>query len=170
MTRALAIMLIVAVVGCCPCKHAGVTTSTSVQDSVYVTRYDTVREVRRDTLWYARLEQSSDRREVYAQHSELTNAYCISTADIADDGRLTHSLTTRDSAMLPIRIREIEHVVHDTIYRYRADAEAKTITKTVPRTRTWWHTTKDMLLLGLVCLALWQNRKLFLRLFGVWKI
>lgn len=155
---------------CCPCRHAVGEDTRIERDSVYITRYDSLIVARRDTMWLGRLEQSNESVETYAQHSQLSNAYCISTADVGDDGRLSHRLYTRDSAMLPARVAEVEHIVRDTVFRDRETCSERVVVKQVPRPKTWWSTTKDILLVGLAVLSLWQNRKIILAIIRLWRI
>ena len=115
-------------VACCPCREVGVTDTAFLRDSTIFVRYDTTKVVVRDTIIVQRLEQSNERIETYKQHSTLSNDYCISTADIEADGLLRHNLTTKDSAMLPARVVEVERIVRDTIFRDRVEyAERETI-------------------------------------------
>lgn len=155
---------------CCPCRHATAESSAKVRDSVYIVHYDTIRIERSDTLWLERLEQSHDQITTYAQHSELSNAYCISTANITADGALAHTLDTRDSAMLPVRIIDIERIVRDTIFRDKVEVAERTSVKYVPKPKTLWHHTKDAMLIGLAVLAAWQNRKTILSIIRLWRI
>lgn len=155
---------------CCPCRHATAKSRAEVRDSIYIVHYDTIRVERSDTLWLERLEQSHDQITTYTQHSELSNAYCISTADITADGALAHTLDTRDSAMLPVRIVDIERIVRDTIFRDKVEVAERTLVKYVPKPKTLWHHTKDVMLIGLALLAAWQNRKTILSIIRLWRI
>lgn len=167
------VVLSMVAVACCPCRKAG--TSTIVdkveRDSTYINHYDTLRIVERDTMWMARIEQSHDRVMVKASHSYLENAYCTSSADVSEEGILTHTLDTRDSAMLPVRVIHRDRVVRDTIYRYKDSANTaernETIIKEVKKV-AWYDKALRWVSLGLLCVVLWQNRKLFIKFLKLW--
>lgn len=167
------VVFLVVAVACCPCRKAG--TSTIVdkmeRDSIYINHYDTLRVVERDTMWLERIEQSHDRVMVKASTSYLENAYCTSSADVNEEGTLTHTLDTRDSAMLPVRVIHRDRVVRDTIYRYKDSANTtennKTIIKEVKKV-AWYDKALRWVSLGLLCVVLWQNRKLFIKFLKLW--
>ena len=73
-----------------------------MRDTVLSTYIDTTRVMERDTIFLQRLEQSHDRVQG-VESSHLENQYCTSSAWIYN-GRLNHTLDTRDSALLPARI------------------------------------------------------------------
>lgn len=163
--KVLAVIAIVYLtVACCPCRKAGASTIVDKvdRDSIYITHYDTLRIVERDTLWLERIEQSHDRVMVDASHSYLENTYCYTTADVNEYGILTHSLDTRDSALLPVRYVYMERVVRDTVYRYRDKAENKSATHTreVRKASLWQRTQIIALWVLLGVLAITYRRQI----------
>lgn len=160
-------------VACCPCRKAGATTIVEVQrDSVYITHYDTMRVVERDTMWMERLEQSHDRVTIKASSSYLDNDYCISTAEVDEEGALTHTLDTRDSALLPVRTIYRDRVVRDTVIRLkdRLDAKAEIEVREV-RVTTWWQRTQIValwLLLGALAIRYRKEILSLLRRIVMW--
>lgn len=126
MKRLLYIVVCVAAVACCPCRKAGVTQSVSdverIRDSVYVHHYDTVRVVERDTLRLAPINQWHESVSLKASYSYLENEYCTTTASMNELGILTHTLNTRPSAMLPVRLVEVTQVERDSAYVSQATA------------------------------------------------
>lgn len=160
---------LVGAVACCPCRDARVTDTAFLRDSTIFVRYDTTRVTVRDTIIVQRLEQSAERIETYKQHSTLSNDYCISTADIEADGLLYHSLCTKDSAMLPARVVEVERIVRDTIFRDRVEyAERETIKEVKkPLSRlVKGHIIGFWVLLAVTIIRL---RKTLIRLFSGWR-
>ena len=157
-------------VACCPCREVGATDTAFLLDSTIFVRYDTTKVRMRDTIIVQRLEQSSERIETYKQHSTLCNDYCISTAEIDDDGLLRHSLCTNDSAMLPARVVEVERIVRDTVFRDRVEYAERVITKQVkkPLSRlVKGHIIGFWVLLAVTIIRL---RKTLIRLFSGWRI
>ena len=167
------VLSLVVAVACCPCRKAGATTIVDkvARDSIYINHYDTMRIVERDTMWLERIEQSHDRVMVKAEHSYLENAYCTSSADVSEEGILTHTLDTRDSALLPVRVIHRDRVVRDTIFRYRDKTNVSesnhTIIKEVKKV-AWYDKALRWVSLGLLCVVLWQNRKLFIKFLKLW--
>ena len=143
------------------------------RDSVYINHYDTLRIVERDTMWLERIEQSHDRVMVKADTSYLENAYCKSTASVDTLGILTHTLDTRDSAMLPVRVIHRDRVVRDTIFRYRDKANTSvsnnTIVKEVKKV-TWYDKCLRIISAALFIIVLWQNRKRIIQIISLWRI
>ena len=85
-------IILLAVVGCCPCKH--LTTSTGTRDSLHV-------EIRHRTIWIpdtVRVQLSAERTEqtVRQDSSHLETSAAVSDARINPDGSLTHSLENKD--------------------------------------------------------------------------
>lgn len=162
--KVIAVALAIFACACASTKEVvSTTTSTDVQrDSIYITHYDTLRIVERDTLWLERIEQSHDRVMVDASHSYLENTYCYTTADVNEYGILTHSLDTRDSALLPVRYVYRERVVRDTVYRYRDKAENKSATHTreVRKASLWQRTQIIALWVLLGILAITYRRQI----------
>lgn len=151
-------------VACCPCRKAGAATIVDKveRDSVYINHYDTMRIVERDTMWLERIEQSHDRVMVNASHSYLENAYCTSSADVSEEGILTHTLDTRDSALLPVRVIYRDRVVRDTIYRNKSNKDTSTSTEVqerVVRKMTWWGKTQIIALWVLLAILAIRYRK-----------
>lgn len=169
-----ALSLVVAV-ACCPCRKAGATTIVDKveRDSTYINHYDTLRIVERDTMWMARIEQSHDRVMVKASHSYLENAYCTSSADVSEEGILTHTLDTRDSALLPVRVIHRDRVVRDTIFRYRDKTNVSesnhTIIKEVKKV-AWYDKALRIISAALFIIVLWQNRKRIIQIISLWRI
>lgn len=158
------VLSLVGAVACCPCRKAGATTIVDKveRDSIYINHYDTLRIVERDTMWLERIEQSHDRVMVKASHSYLENAYCTSSADVGEDGILTHTLDTRDSAMLPVRTIYRERVVRDTLSRDKSNKDTSTSTEVqerVVREMTWWGKTQIIALWVLLAILAIRYRK-----------
>ena len=160
------VISLVVAVACCPCRKAGATTIVE-SDSVYITHYDTLRIVERDTMWLERIDQSHDRVMTKADTSYLENAYCESTASVDTLGILTHTLDTKDRAMLPVRYVERERIVCDTIMQYRDVARENTIVKEVRKVK-WYDKILRWVCLALFVVVLWQNRKLFIKFLKLW--
>ena len=169
------VLSLVVAVACCPCRKAGTSTivDKTERDSVYINHYDTLRIVERDTMWLERIEQSHDRVMVKADTSYLENAYCKSTASVDTLGILTHTLDTRDSAMLPVRVIHRDRVVRDTIFRYRDKANTSvsnnTIVKEVKKV-TWYDKCLRIISAALFIIVLWQNRKRIIQIISLWRI
>lgn len=167
------VIVFLGAVACCPCRKAGTTTIVEVQrDSVYITHYDTLRVVERDTMWMERLEQSHDRVTIKASSSYLDNDYCITTAEVDEEGRLTHTLDTRDSAMLPVRTIYRDRIVRDTVIRLkdRLDTKAEIEVREV-RVTTWWQRTQIValwLLLGALAIRYRKEILSLLRRIVMW--
>ena len=167
------VISLVVAVACCPCRKAGATIIVDkvARDSIYINHYDTLRIVERDTMWLERIEQSHDRVMTKADTSYLENAYCESTASVDTLGILTHTLDTKEYAMLPVRYIERERVVRDTIYHYKDSANTternETIIKEVKKV-AWYDKALRWVSLGLLCVVLWQNRKLFIKFLKLW--
>ena len=156
-------------VACCPCREVGVTDTAFLRDSTILVRYDTTKVLVRDTIIVQRLDQSNERIETYAQHSTLSNDYCISTADIEADGLLRHSLRTKDSAMLPARVVEVERIVRDTIYHNTSESAERVITRQVKKPLSWVVKTH---IIGFWVLAVGifiRHRKKIIRVFAGWR-
>lgn len=172
MIRALAIVLLVAVVGCCPCREVGVTTATSMRDSAYTSHHDVLRIIRIDTLRMVRLLQSHDNVETNRRKSYLENDYCTSTAEVDNEGLLTHTLDTKDSAAMPIPKEVDERIIHDTVYVATAQqsTSATTATKRVKKPLGWFAQTQIVGFWLLLTLIIIKNRKTIIRLFTGWRI
>lgn len=158
------VLSLVVAVACCPCRKAGTSTivDKEVRDSIYINHYDTLRIVERDTMWLERIEQSHDRVMVKASRSYLENAYCTSSADVSEEGILTHTLDTRDSALLPVRTIYRERVVRDTVYRNKSNKDTSTSTEVqehVVREMTWWGKTQIIALWVLLAILAIRYRK-----------
>lgn len=176
--RQLFLVLAVGLAACGPCRHTSTSTSTSVseRDTVYVSHYDTVRIVERDSLLLARLEQYHDKVVTYAQHSELSNAYCTSIADIGEDGRLSHTLDTRDSALIPARIVEVERIERDTFYSNTQSSSTSSstsqsiLTKKVKKPLSWFVRAQIIGFWLLAAGIIIRHRKKIIRVFSGWRI
>lgn len=169
------VVLGLVVAACCPCRKAGVTSAVSdtLRDSIYINHYDTLRIVERDTMWLESIEQSHDRVMVKASLSHLENAYCTSDASVDEEGILTHSLDTRDSAMLPSRVVYCDRVVRDTVYRLRDRANVSesnnTIIKEVKKV-AWYDKVLRVVSAALFIIVLWLNRKRIIQIISLWRI
>ena len=155
---------------CCPCRNVGVTDTAFLRDSTIYVRYDTTKVVIRDTIIVQRLEQSSERIETYKQSSLLSNKYCITTAVIEDDGRLHHSLTTKDSAMLPARVVTVERIVRDTIYRERVENTEHAEIKQVKKPLTKFVKAQIIGFWVLLAVTIIRLRRTLIRVFSGWRI
>lgn len=165
----LVVVYLVVCAGCCPCRKAGTATAVVDRDSVYVTRYDTLRIVERDTLVLRPLPPSHDHIITREQYSRLDNAYCVSTAEIDTEGLLRHSLDTKDSALMPVRTVRVEHIVRDTVVRWRVDNRTEVKVKEVVRS-AWYDRFIRVACIGLLAVVLIQNRKWIGKLIGLWRI
>lgn len=160
---------LVGAAACCPCREVGASDTAFLRDSTIFVRYDTTRVTVRDTIIVQRLEQSAERIETYAQHSTLSNDYCISTAGIEVDGLLRHSLRTKDSAMLPARVVEVERIVRDTIYHNTSESAERVITRQVKKPLSWVVKTH---IIGFWVMAIGiyiRHRKKIIRVFAGWR-
>lgn len=119
-------------VGCCPCREVRTAEAVFNYDTTKVVHVDTTHVIIRDTTTLQRLLQSRD-RVVGVRESHLENDYCTSDAVVNGDGSLTHTLDTKDSAMLPARVVEVERIVCDTIFRDRVEYVERVITKQVKK-------------------------------------
>ena len=166
---------LVVAVACCPCRQAGATTIVDKmeRDSVYINHYDTLRIVERDTMWLERIEQSHDKVMVKVDTSHLENAYCESTASVDTLGILTHTLDTKERAMLPVRYVHVERIVRDTVIRYRnktnTSVSNNTIVKEVKKV-AWYDKCLRIISAALFIIVLWQNRKRIIQLISLWRI
>lgn len=156
-------------VACCPCREVGVTDTAFLADSTKIVHIDTTRVVVRDTIIVQRLDQSNERIDTYAQHSTLSNDYCISTADIEADGLLRHSLRTKDSAMLPARVVEVERIVRDTIYHNTSESAERVITRQVKKPLSWVVKTHIIGFWVMVAGIFIRHRKKIIRVFTGWR-
>lgn len=156
-------------VACCPCREVGVTDTAFLRDSAVIVRYDTTMVVVRDTIIVQRLERSNERIETYKQTSTLTNKYCVTTAEIEDDGLLRHSLYTKDSAMLPARVVEIERIVRDTIFRDRVEYAERVVTKQVKKPLSKLVKGHIIGFWVLFAITIIRLRKTLIRLFAGWR-
>lgn len=164
-------MFLLVVAACCPCRQAGTATAVADKDSTYTAHHDIVRITMRDTMTLQPLAQWHERVKVEAKHSHLENAYCASTASVDEEGMLTHTLDTRDSALLPSRVVYRDRVVRDTIYRFkdRIDTKVETIIK-IERKVHWYDKIIRVVCIGLAVVVLWQNRKRIMTIFRLWRI
>lgn len=161
------VCLCMSVVGCCPCRKLGESVESIERDSVYVVRHDTVHIVERETIALRPLLPSHDYIITREQYSQLDNAYCTSTAEIDTEGLLRHSLDTKDSAMMPVRTVRVEHIVRDTVVRWRTNNRTEVKVKEVLRS-AWYDKALRWASLGLLAIVVWQNRKLFIKFLKLW--
>lgn len=175
MKRLIYIVVCVAAVACCPCRKVGTTASVieSVRDSVYVQRIDTLRVVERDTIHLAPINQWHNSVSLAASYSFLENEYCTSSASVDSVGVLTHTLDTRDSATMPVRIREVYKLVVDSVYVSK-DAEAQSTQVATIEYRvkhiTWWQRTQIVALWVLVAAIVIKYRKVIIKVISGWRI
>ena len=175
MKRLIYIVVCVAAVACCPCRKVGTTASVieSVRDSVYVHHIDTLRVVERDTLYLAPINQWHNSVTLASSYSFLENEYCTSRASVDSVGVLTHTLDTRDSATMPVRIREVYKLVVDSVYVSK-DAEAQSTQVTTIERRvkhiTWWQRTQIVGFWLLAAAIVVKYRKVIIKLFTGWRI
>ena len=126
---------LLAVVGCCPCKH--LTTSTGTRDSLHV-------EIRHRTIWIpdtVRVQLSAERTEqtVRQDSSHLETSAAVSDARINPDGSLSHSLENKTNDREIPTQRPIEY--RDSIVYRDREIEVEKIVE-VERKLTWWQQTQ----------------------------
>lgn len=155
------VFCLVVVAGCCPCRVAG--TATTVNDSIYTARFEKVRIIIRDTMRLQAIAQSHEKNITEEQLSELSNDYCVSIAEVDSRGLLHHTLDTKDSAMLPVRIIIRDSIIRDTVFRYIDKIERQVVVKEV-RKVTWWQRTQSILLWALLGILAIRYRKEILSL------
>lgn len=175
MKRLIYIVVCVAAVACCPCRKVGTTASVieSVRDSVYVQRIDTLRVVERDTIHLAPINQWHNSVSLAASYSFLENEYCTSSASVDSVGVLTHTLDTRDSATMPVRIREVYKLVVDSVYVSKdAEAQSTQVATIEHRVKhvTWWQRTQIVALWVLVAAIVIKYRKVIIKVISGWRI
>lgn len=155
-------------VACCPCREVGATEAVFVRDTVTSIHIDTMRVVERDTIYLQRLAQSHDRVQGVTS-SHLENDYCTSSAWMGDDGKLNHTLDTRDSALLPARIVYRDRVLlNEFTWSSRVNA-SKVKTREVAKSK-WYDKTIRRVCIGLAIIVILQNRKRIMRLVKLWRI
>lgn len=173
------VVLALAIMACaCASTREVVSTTTSIEvqrDSVYITHYDTVRIVERDTFRLAQLEQWHE-RVMTRGLSTLQNPYCVTTAEVDSDGYLHHTLDTKSEASFPVRLVEAERIVRDTIYADTQNSNTSTsntqttTTKKVKKSMSWVVKTQIigfwLLAVGIII----KNRKTIIRVFSGWRI
>lgn len=176
MKRLIYIVVCVAAVACCPCRKIGATASVDIEhvrDSVYVQHVDTLRVVERDTLYLAPINQWHNSVILTSSYSFLENEYCTSRASIDSMGILTHTLDTRDSATLPVRIREVYKLVVDSVTTSNEATAQSASTTTIERRVkhiTWWQRTQIVGFWLLAAAIVVKYRKVIIKLFTGWRI
>ena len=176
MKRLIYIVVCVAAVACCPCRKIGATASVDIEhvrDSVYVQHVDTLRVVERDTLYLAPINQWHNSVALASSYSFLENEYCTSRASIDSMGILTHTLDTRDSATLPVRIREVYKLVVDSVATSNEATAQSASTTTIERRVkhiTWWQRTQIVGFWLLAAAIVVKYRKVIIKLFTGWRI
>ena len=176
MKRIIYIVVCVAAVACCPCRKIGATASVDIEhvrDSVYVQHVDTLRVVERDTLYLAPINQWHNSVTLASSYSFLENEYCTSRASIDSMGILTHTLDTRDSATLPVRIREVYKLVVDSVATSNEATAQSASTTTIERRVkhiTWWQRTQIVGFWLLAAAIVVKYRKVIIKLFTGWRI
>lgn len=162
------VLVLVGAVACCPCREIGATETVFVRDTVTSIHIDTMRVVERDTIYLQRLEQSHDRVQGVAS-SYLENDYCTSSAWIDERGKLSHTLDTRDSALLPARIIYRDRVLlNEFVWSSRTNV-SKVKTREVARSK-WYDKVIRTVCIGLAIIVILQNRKRIMRLVKLWRI
>lgn len=180
MKNLLYIVVCVAAVACCPCKKIGATQTVSdverIRDSVYVHHYDTVRVVERDTLRLAPINQWHESVSLKASYSYLENEYCTTRASMNELGILTHTLNTRPSAMLPVRLVEVTQVERDSAYVSQATASETATTseqlieRKVKKPLSWFVKTQIAGFWIFVAIALIKYGKVIIKFVSGWRI
>lgn len=176
MKRLIYIVVCVAAVACCPCRKIGATASVDIEhvrDSVYVQHVDTLRVVERDTLYLAPINQWHNSVTLASSYSFLENEYCTSRASIDSMGILTHTLDTRDSATMPVRIREVYRFVADSVATSNETTAQSASTTTIERRVkhiTWWQRTQIVGFWLLAAAIVVKYRKVIIKLFTGWRI
>lgn len=155
-------------VACCPCREVGATEAVFVRDTVASIHIDTMRVVERDTIYLQRLEQSHDRVQGVTS-SYLENDYCTSSAWMGDDGKLNHTLDTRDSALLPARIVYRDRVLLNQFTWSSRVNTSKIKTREVAKSK-WYDKAIRRVCIGLAIIVILQNRKRIMRLVKLWRI
>lgn len=165
--RRITLILFLLLVGCAASRKTSTKEVEIIveRDSVYITHIDTVSIVKRDTMYRDRIIQSHDKTMTMERTSFLENEYCTSSARVDTMGILTHTLDTRDSAMLPRRIESRTRYVADTSYNKRENKHNKSSEKvqTVEVNRTtWWQKTQIIALWALLgILAIKYRRQIY---------
>ena len=176
MKRLIYIVVCVAAVACCPCRKIGATASVDIEhvrDSVYAQHVDTLRVVERDTLYLAPINQWHNSVSLAASYSFLENEYCTSSASVDSVGVLTHTLDTRDSATMPVRIREVYRFVVDSVATSNEATAQSASTTTIERRVkyiTWWQRTQIVGFWLLAAAIVVKYRKVIIKLFTGWRI
>lgn len=163
------VCLCMSVVSCCPCRKLGESVESIERDSTYVVRHDTVHIVERETIALRPLLPSHDHIITREQFSRLDNAYCVSTAEIDTEGLLRHSLDTKDSALMPVHFQRVEHIVRDTVVRWRTNNRTEVKVKEVVRS-AWYDRFIRIACIGLLAVVLIQNRKWIGKVISLWRI
>lgn len=155
-------------VACCPCREVGVTETVFFADSTKIVHIDTMSVVERDTIYLQRLEQNHDRVQGVTS-SHLENDYCTSSAWMGDDGKLNHTLDTRDSALLPARIIYRDRVLlNEFTWSSRVNV-SRVKTREVAKSK-WYDKVIHRVCIGLAIIVILQNRKRIMRLVKLWRI
>ena len=165
-------LLFLLFLGCCPCRKAGQSTQIvdrdQQRDSVYVSARDTVRIV----VW-----DSMTRRPLPTERSETERVQAIATSSTATASRrrvdtagvLSHTLCTRDSALLPMRVVYRDRTHTDTVYldRWRDRDRTQTVDRVVERRYvSWWQRVQIAGFWVLLAALAWRNRRRLIGAFG----
>jgi hypothetical protein len=108
-----------------------------------------------------------------ATSSYLENDYCTSHANVDELGILTHTLDTRDSALLPVRLVEVSSAKSDMLSHNseHTDTEALSVVEVREISRlTWWQRTQIIgfwVVLGVLAI---KYRKVILKVITGWRI
>ena len=175
MYKAFIVLVAVCVAACCPCRDARMTQTVSVEqhDTSRIVHYDTLRHIVIDTMQVMPLAQHHERVMVRASTSHLSNSYCWSTASVDSAGILTHTLDTRDSALLPMRTIATKRSVRDSVYRLSRSSEAEDIGIIKERKVnhiTWWQRTQIIALWVIVAALVIKLRKVIIKVISGWRI
>lgn len=174
MTRLLAIMCIL-LAACCPCRNVASTTSeiTHQRDSLRVVHIDTIRVVERDTVIMGPISQAHDKVAIMTTNSYLENEYCTSRANVDELGILTHTLDTRDSALLPMRLVEVASTTNDILSHISEhDNTSQTTAVEIKEVNhvTWWQRTQIIGFWALLGVLAINYRKVIFKVITGWRI
>lgn len=174
-------LLVVCTLLLCSCGAQKITSEVVRSDSTLMLRVEREHITVRDTLELRPLPPSSQRDRLYVftealagcrlrpQTSTLSNEYCISVAAIGEDGWLTHTLTSKPSAMLPTRYVTTLRMQLDSM-RLSAEQSRVVVREKREKYITWWQRTQIIgfwVVIGTIIIA---NRKKIMNTISLWRI